>query len=99
MTISVVPPLEVYVWDSTIRIVARECRECSLNGQKLPPSGGTIQINESAPGMTSKPVWTDNESVVLVSRIQGAGGGTMSEVLQFGPRAPMKDVLPDKKLP
>jgi len=100
MTIPATPPPEVSVcWDPAIRIVARETRECCLNGQKSPPSGGTIQINESAPGTSSKPVWINDESVVLGSRIQGAGEGAVSRELQFGPRAPMKDVLPDKKLP
>jgi len=100
MMIPATPPPEVCVcWDPAIRIVARETRECSLNGQKLPPSGGTIQINEFAPGTSSKTVWINDESVVLGSRIQGVGEGAVSEELQFGPGTPTKDVLPDKKLP
>lgn len=67
-------------------------------GQKSPPLGGKTQVKESPSRMIPNPVWIDSDPVVLVSRTKGAGVGTVSVSLQFGPRAPMKDVLPNKEL-
>lgn len=69
------------------------------NGQKSPPLGGRTHVKESPSRIASKPVWTDNDPVVLVSRMKAAGVGTVSVSLQLGPRAPIKEVLPNSVLP
>lgn len=68
------------------------------NGQKSPPFGGSTHVKESPSAMVWKSVCNVNASVVFVSRTKAAGAGTVSLVLQFGPRAPMKDVLPKMAL-
>lgn len=103
MTIPAIPPPETCLCRSGALGVGAPEGQVVLdgltpNGQKSPPLGGKTQVKESPSRIISKPVWTDNELVVFVSRIKGAGVGTISVSLQFGPRAPIKDVLPDNEL-
>ena len=66
------------------------------NGQKSPPLGGSTQVRESPSTIFTKFDEIDIADVVLASIMNLAGLGTVSVLEQFGPRAPMNDVLPKK---
>ena len=61
------------------------------NGQKSPPLGGSTQVKELPSGISTKLDEIDIDDVVLSSVMNGAGVGTVSDVEQFGPRAPMNE--------
>ena len=66
------------------------------NGQKSPPLGGRTQVRASPSLMSTK--FDCRLSLVMVwgSAMNGAGVGTTSFAVQLGPRALMKEVLPNK---
>ena len=66
------------------------------SGQKSPPFGGSTQVKESPSGILTKFGEMDIADVVLVSIMNSAGLGTVSDAEQLGPRAPINDVLPKK---
>lgn len=68
------------------------------NGQKSPPSGGRIHVSPSPSVMFWKSDCRVAIWVLFQSMTNGAGTGVVSVVLQLGPRAPMKDVLPTSTL-
>ena len=65
-------------------------------GHKLPPLGGSTQNRELPSLILTKFEEIDIDDVVLVSIMNLPGLGTVSVVEQFGPRAPINDVLPKK---
>lgn len=65
-------------------------------GQKSPPFGGSTQVRESPSLIPTKFDEMDIDDVVLAWIMNGPGVGTVSDAEQFGPRAPMNDVLPKK---
>ena len=57
-----------------------------------------MHVRLSPSGMLVKSLCVVESETVFWSRTKGAGWGVVSVLLQFGPRAPMKDVLPTRTL-
>jgi hypothetical protein len=73
-----------------------ELEGLSPNGQKSPPLGGRIHVREFPSLMLTKFVCRVRFLTVWGSTMNGAEAGTVSAVLQLGPRALMKEVFPSK---
>lgn len=58
-----------------------------------------MHVRLSAFAISSKPSWMVDAVTVFGSSTNGVGVGVTSVELQFGPREPMKVVLPNSELP